>query len=310
MLIVKKIEYFKILILCFLLLFLGCDKTPEYKKVRLKPVDSTDLLNKDYKNNTIKLAIASVVSPKASLILYADLIEYLRKKMEVNIQLVQKNTYGEVNELLRNSECDVAFICTGAYIRANVDFTLDILAVPVVEGEPYYYSYIIVEKNSELTNLNDLKNKSFAFCDPLSLTGYFYVKYCLFKSGWTPDNFFSKFIFTGSHDNSIKSVAEKITDAACVDSIVYDILIKQKDICALKTKIINKSPSFGIPPVVTGSKINHEIKKKLQDAFLNMNKDEEGKKILNKIFVEKFIIPDSKIYNSAKTILEEIGAIQ
>ena len=133
------------------------------------------------------------------------------------------------------------------------------------------------------------------------------MKYFLLKIGETPDKFFSKFIFTGSHDNSIKSVADRITDAACVDSIVYDILTIQKNQFVLKTKIIKKSPPFGIPPVIVRNNIEPEIKNKLQNILLNMHKDNEGKFVLRKIFIEKFIIPEDKIYDSARILLKELG---
>lgn len=298
-----------VIIICFLLIS-GCSDTPKYKKVRLKPQETKETLKGVYKNNTIRLAIASVISPKASLILYADLIEYLRKKSGLNIQLVH-GTYGKVNEYLRNSECDIAFICTGAYVRAKADFPLEILAIPVVAGnKSVYYSYIIVSKDSNIKNFDSLKNRSFSFCDPLSLTGYFYVKHRLSKIKETPDTFFSKFIFTGSHDNSIKSVADIITDAACVDSIVYDILTTQKNTSALKTKIIEKSSPFGIPPVVIRAGVDLSIKRKLQNVFLNMDRDNEGGIILKKIFIEKFTLPADKIYDSAELLLKELEVVK
>lgn len=44
---------------------------------------------------------------------------------------------------------------------------MEILVVPVVNGKPYYQAYVIVNKDGNINDLNDLKNKPFAFTDPL-----------------------------------------------------------------------------------------------------------------------------------------------
>lgn len=64
------------------------------------------------------------------------------------VELVQRGTYAEINELLRTRQIDFAFVCAGAYVRGGQEFGMEVLAVSVVEGSMTYYSYIIVPADS------------------------------------------------------------------------------------------------------------------------------------------------------------------
>jgi len=70
-----------------------------------------------------------------------------------DITLIQRRTYGEINELFPKGEIDLAFICTGPYALGREVFGFDALATPVVRGEPFYQSYLIVHKDNDFSAL-------------------------------------------------------------------------------------------------------------------------------------------------------------
>jgi len=84
------------------------------------------------------------------------------------------------------------------------EFGLKPLVVPVAHGEPVYYSYIIVPKDSPAKTFEDLKGTRFAFSDPQSNTGKLVPTYMLAIRNETPDSFFSTYVFTYAHDNDGK----------------------------------------------------------------------------------------------------------
>ena len=83
-----------------------------------------------------------------------------------------------------------------------------------------YHSYFIVNTNSSIQSFDALKGKTFAFTDPHSNTGCLVPTYVLAKRGETPDSFFKEAFFNNSHDNSIKAVAQGLSDGAAVDSLI------------------------------------------------------------------------------------------
>ena len=104
----------------------------------------------------------------------------------------------------------------------------------------------------------DLRGKLFAFSDPLSNTGMLIPTYTLAKMGETPELFFRKYIFTYSHDNSIRSVAEKFVDGAAVDSLIWEYLNAKDPEWTAQTRIIYKSASCGIPPLVVSPEVDRK----------------------------------------------------
>jgi phosphonate transport system substrate-binding protein len=53
---------------------------------------------------------------------------------------------------------------------------LRLLAVPVWRARPVYQSCPIAGQTSAIASLGDLRGRSFAFSDPLSNSGYPYVR--------------------------------------------------------------------------------------------------------------------------------------
>jgi phosphonate transport system substrate-binding protein len=126
----------------------------------------------------LRVAVAAVISPKGTVESYSDLVNYLGGKTGRPIELVQRRTYMEVNDLLENGEVDLAFVCTSAYIAGQQDFGMELLAAPQVNGETVYHSYLIVPFSSPAHDIADMKGKVFAFTDPISLTGRAPRRWC------------------------------------------------------------------------------------------------------------------------------------
>ena len=301
-------KYVFLIFLIFILLISGCiDKT---EKINLSVVQEPGTMLND---SSVKVAIASVVSPKESYEYYDEMIQYISQKLGGNIKIIQRRSYQEINELIKYNEIDFAFVCGGAYIDGNSDFGMKILVAPVVHGNTTYNSYIIVQNKSNYTSLTDLRGKKFAFSDPLSNSGKLYPTYRLYLMNETPESFFgideqgrNNSFFTYSHDNSIIAVAEQIAEGAAVDSLVYEDMKETRPDIIAKTRIIETSPPFGIPPVVVSKDIDPFLEKKLRNIFLDMDKDEEGKRILSMVKIDRFVNLNDSAYDSIREMRKQI----
>ena len=63
----------------------------------------------------LRVAVAAVISPKGTVESYSSLIDYLSKKIGRPVELVQRRTYMEINNMVKSGEVDIAFVCTSAY---------------------------------------------------------------------------------------------------------------------------------------------------------------------------------------------------
>ena len=251
--------------------------------------------------DSVKIGVAAMISPKETVKYYKQMIDYVGTKLGRPVEMVQKENYDETDKLLESGELSFAFVCSGPYTKDHEKFGAELLVAPQSYGQPFYHAYIIVPKDSTVKDLAGLKGKKFAFTDPKSNTGKIVPTYMIGKEfNTTPEKFFGKTIFTRSHDKSIEAVAKKLVDGASVDSLIYDYAAKKDPTFTSQTKIIKKSPKYGIPPVVVRKDTNPAIKAKIKEIFLNMHKDPEGKAILAGIMVDKFIVPKDSDYNSVR----------
>jgi len=177
---------------------------------------------------------------------------------------------------------------------------MELLVAPEVNGEPTYYSYLVVRSDAPYKSLADLRGRTFAFSDPLSNSGRLVPVYELARMGETPDSFFSRSIFTYAHDNSIKAVAENLVDAAAVDSLVYDYWARAGSEYTAKTKVIEKWGPFGTNPVVVPPGLDSALKAKLRQILLDMDEDPEGRQLLDALLIDRFVVPDDRIYDSVR----------
>jgi phosphonate transport system substrate-binding protein len=254
------------------------------------------------KDRTLRVAVSAMVSPKETFSNYQMLLNYFGKKLDYKIQLIQRKTYTEINELFLNGKVDLAFICSGPYATGKEKYGFEALATPIIRGEPFYHSYLIVNKYSAIKSLEDLKGRVFAFTDPESNTGALIPTYWLAQKGETPESFFKSIIYTYSHDNSILAVAKSLVDGAAVDSMIWEYYNSCNPVNTSQTRVIKKSIPFGSPPFVASKYLHSDIKENARNVLLNLHQDPEGRRILKKLLIERFVLPKEVWYQPVRKI--------
>lgn len=262
----------------------------------------------DSQATPLKVAVAAVISPQGTIESYTALLEYLGRKLGRPVELVQRRTYLEVNDLVQKGEVDIAFVCTSAYVAGHDSFGMELLVAPQVRGETVYYSLLIVPAESNAQSLVDLRDKVFAFTDPISLSGRMYPTFLVQQLGDTPEHFFSRIFFTYSHDDAIQAVANRVADGAAVDSLVYEFAVARDPSLAQRTRIIHRSPPFGIPPVVVGPLIRPQLKADLQDLLLSLHQEPAGREALRAVGIDQFVLIEDNAYMDVRNLLSDVNA--
>jgi len=257
----------------------------------------------------LRVAVAGVISPKGTVESYTPLLDYLSRELDRPVELVQRRTYAEVNDLIERGEVDLAFVCTSAYVAGHRKFGMKLLAAPEVNGEAVYYSYLIVPADSPARSMADLRGKVFAFTDPMSNTGRLYPTYLVRQLGETPETFFQRTFFTYSHDDAIRAVAAGLADGAGVDSLVYDFAVARDPELAAKTKVIHRSPPFGSPPAVVNPNLSPKLQAELQRLLLELDDRPEGREILKALGIDRFVLIDDAAYDSVRALERAVGLV-
>jgi phosphonate transport system substrate-binding protein len=281
----------------------GCGPTEKIINVDLTQTVEVNRQPKSQKRQVINFAVGSMNTPKAGFTYYWKLLKYIEEKSDFTINYIGTQSYSELTGMMGTGKVDMAFICPGPYVHSKEPIGLELLVAPLAYGKAEYKSFIIVAQDSRINDFSELRGKSFAFTDPKSNSGTLYPVYLLAKLGETPDSFFSQFIFTYAHDKSIEAVKSGIVDGAAVENLIWKYILKQNPAITQKVKVINKSQSFGISPVVVRKDVDHALKERIRNIFLEMHRDAEGKKILEKMMLDKFTLIEDKDYDSIRDMI-------
>ncbi len=289
-----------LVVLFFAISFISCNRSEETKLISLKKRIPLKERSEMSDQRPIRIAVGGMITPREGFAYYKRFLDYVEGKLGMEVKFVDRENYAEINNLLKSGDIDVAFVCGGPYVDGHDEFGVELIAAPFAYGGTVYYSYVIVHADSGNRSFMDLKGKTFAFTDPLSNTGKLVPTYMLARMHETPESFFSKHVFTYAHDKSIKAVAQGLVDGAAVDSLIWEYANKTDPEVTSKTLIVEKSPPYGIPPVVARISLDPEVKAELKKIFLDAHNDPTGAEILKGMMIDRFVEIDDSAYDSIR----------
>jgi len=296
--------FIRVLVSLILLAAAGCSGDDNTKKISFsKTIDVARPATSPLESQPLRVAVAAMVSPRETFVHYRELLDYIGVKLGKEVQLIQRKTYSEINDMLGKGKIDFAFICSGPYAAGREERGFELLAAPEVHGSHFYQSYLIVNEKSPLTRLEDLRGKSFAFTDPGSNTGRLVPVYWLAAMNETPETFFSHTLYTYSHDNSILAVAKGMVDGASVDGLVWEYYNLRDPSLTSKTRVIRKSEEYGNPPLVASRQLSPELKDRIGNLLFSMHQDAAGRTILDRLMIDRYVKPEDAWYDGIRQML-------
>lgn len=255
----------------------------------------------------LMVAVGAILSPDATIDSYAALAEHLEGALGRPVEIVQRRTYTEINDLLRTGEADIGFVCTSGYVVGHDEFGLELLAAPQIDQEMVYYSELIVPMESEAVDIQDLAGGRFAFTDPISTTGRVYPTALVQGLGMDPERFFESTFFTYSHDRAIRAVASGLADGAAVDSLVLDYALLREPGLADRVKVIHRSPAFAIPPVVASPRITATQRAEITAVLLSLGGDPAATQVLESLGIDGFVPIEDSAYDDVRSLVGSIA---
>ena len=284
------------------LILASCASQENYPRIRLSDLEPVPHSSRA-ENAILQVALATGLSPSASLARYQAITDYLSAKLGQPVELLQRKTYAEVDDLLREGKVDIAFVCSSSYVLGRDGFGLQLVAVPVIHGTSDYHSAIIVSAASSITSFDQLKGKSMALADPQSASGalYLYSK----VAGLGGLSWLKSYIFTYSHDYSIVAVRDGLVDGAAVDSNVLAAAIARDPQLNNSLRIIDTSPSYANNPVVAKSNLDLALFNRVQTLLLGMDSDPDGRAALTRADMDRFVLLDDERYDSVRLLIQK-----
>ncbi|NOY82926.1 MAG: phosphate/phosphite/phosphonate ABC transporter substrate-binding protein [Kiritimatiellaeota bacterium] len=268
---------------------------------------SVHLSSLDAAEPRLRFGVATMLTPEATFTTYHKLIVEVCRRAGVPFRFVVRPSYFALRQALERSDVDVAFVCTGTYLRSD-KAQVRLLVRPEYARGWEYRAVVLVRLASDYRRVEDLAGRVMAFSDPESFTGCLVPSVLIASRGAAPRTYFRKVVFTGSHDRSVLAVSRGVADAASVDALVWTSLSRQEPNLVSRLRVLWRSPRFGEPPVLASSRLKRETVVRLQKSLLSLNEDSTGREILRSIGVARFVPATPDRYESAEELYRRFRA--
>ncbi|MBK8802227.1 MAG: phosphonate ABC transporter substrate-binding protein [Fibrobacteres bacterium] len=203
--------------------------------------------------------------------------DYLATKLGIPVELQIASDYAGVITAMQFKHVDLAYFGPKSYVEASARANAECFVVELgPEGTPGYHGLIISKKGSSIKSLEDAKGKVWAFVDPNSTSGTLVPTIYLVKERKIdPATYFSKVLYSGTHEASMLSIKTGKIDIASTNDL---------DMLRGEGKMWNREKDFQIlwtSPLIPGSPmawrkdLPESLKKSLREAFLGY-KDKDG----------------------------------
>lgn len=264
-----------------------------------------------------KLRLMTYLSPGIPIQVFEVLLHYLEEVTGMEGYLITESRWSgppaERGDPFIDDIADVVFMCSSAYLRLKHDKNKYMELCPVAPvhthekggGEAVYFSDLVVNssKKSDYGNFVDLKGQTFAFNDPISLSGSLVVLGHLKKNGYN-SSFFGNMLHSGSHLKSIKMILDNKAEVAAIDSNVLKFYLQQNPQDEENLTTVTSLGPMPIYPIVFNSRLSANLKKKISEALLGMHKLPEWQPQLEECNIERYTEIDDSLYDLETSLME------
>ncbi len=259
-----------------------------------------------YAVESARLDFSGVILDQGYNPLLEHFTAWLAKHADYPLTTSYTENYQAITDDLQQHPASLAWTCGAPFVEDHAADGQILVAVPLFHGKPTYHSITITRTGRTEKSLLDFKGQVLAYSDPRSNSGFVVPAFALHEHGIDIHKYFRLLLNTGRHEASIVAVLAGLADVANVDEyILVQYLVSHPQARGELIQLKQYGP-FPFTPIVAGRATPPETIKRLQQALLDMAHDTEGRKILDKLGLDGFVIKPASFYQPIANMLQAI----
>ena len=212
---------------------------------------------------------------------YDNLAKHVEKQLGIPVKLQVATDYAGVITAMQFKHIDLAYFGPKSYVEASQRANADAFVMEIAEdGSKGYHGIIITKSDSAIKNMDEAKGKTWAFTDPNSTSGTLVPTVHFVKTmKIDPEKYFSKVIYSGSHEASILAVKGGKIDLASTNDLDLERGNGKQWEAKKDFRVLWTSELIPGSPMAYRKDLPDSLKKALTKAFVDY-KDADGLKAL------------------------------
>ena len=235
---------------------------------------------------TLNFGIISTESSTNLKSVWQPVIDDLSRSIGVPVKPFFASDYAGIIEGMRFNKVQMGWFGNKSAIEA-VDRAKGEVFASVIDkdGNPGYWSLLIVNKDSDLKTLDDVLKRggtlSYGAGDPNSTSGTAVPGYYLWAANKIEPKTFFKTVRASNHETNLLSVINKQVDVAVnnTEALERYRLNTGKD-ANDSVRVLWKSPLIPADPLVMRSDLPADLKARIRDFFINYGKGKDAEREL------------------------------
>lgn len=242
---------------------------------------------------------------------YKPVLDLLTKNTGKKIEFYMPTSYASVVEALLGKWVDFGILGPETYVIAKrkmpaveVFGTYHRARDGIQEEGPGYKAVLITKKGSKYTTIESLKGSVVALVDAASTSGGLIPEHVFPRSAKIPPlkQYFSRVVYAGGHDLSAIAVAEGKVDAGFVASHRFMETVNAGKVKLDDFNFLWYSPLIPQDPFVMRNTLCEDLRKKIADTFLTVDKTPEGQKYLQNVRSLRIVGMTDKDYDIVREV--------
>ncbi|MDP3841614.1 MAG: putative selenate ABC transporter substrate-binding protein [Oxalobacteraceae bacterium] len=241
---------------------------------------------------------------------FKPLGDYLEKKLGMKVEFTPVTDYAASVEGLINNKLDMVWFGGFTFIQAKVRSNNQV--VPLVQrAEDEKFKSVFITTKNDITKLEDLKGKTFAFGSESSTSGHLMPRSYLLAAKINPDTDIKRIAYSGAHDATVAAVGGGKVDAGALNISVWEKLVAGGKVDAKVVHVFYTTPGYYDYNWSVRADMNPVVRKKLTDAFLALDANNPAdKEILDLQRASKFIPTKAENYAAIEAAARSAGLLK
>jgi ABC-type phosphate/phosphonate transport system substrate-binding protein len=245
------------------------------------------------------IANARMYSVSAEVgVLWRRLLEAVTRHAQLPIQVIEHPAPAPLGELWERTDKAAVFMCGLPYSRTEpkpVLIAAPVPSPPDFEGQPQYWSEVVVRADSTFRTLADTFGQRVAFTTPESQSGYFALLIELQSAGSKRPLFREVIAPQTTPLGALRAVISGAAEVAPIDAYAYWLLQRYCPELTAQVRSIARTRSTPIPVLVASAPQGLEP---LSAALLAAHTLPDMAPILRDLLLDRFVKPDPLAYQA------------
>jgi len=241
---------------------------------------------------------------------FKPLGEYLQSKIGMPVEFTPVTDYAAAVEALVSNKVDMVWFGGFTFVQAKVRSNNQVIPLVQREEDEKFRS-VFITTDKTINTLQDLKGKTFTFGSESSTSGHLMPRSFLLAAKINPEVDMKRIAFSGAHDATVAAVSGGKVDAGALNISVWEKLLNEKKFDTSQVRVFFTTPGYYDYNWTVHADMPAELRRKLSDAFLALDKNnEQGKIILDLQRATKFIPTKAENYAAIEAAARSAGLLK